>query len=404
MENVTPSLWNSNHPRELWRCQPDFPHEVWAEAIRRALPVLGLSETLDIESALVWTLGEGQFGPDHWSLSRVRKLYYFLKPLLPRPLTRILRRGFQQRHKQNFQLGWPIEARYPRFQFEVLKNLLTLTGQYSIPYRPLWPNGMRFAFVLTHDIETNNGQKFVRRVADLEEEHGFRSSFNFVPETYPVDRGLLNDLCQRGFEIGIHGLKHDGRLFNSSKEFLCCAEKINHYLTEFGAVGFRAPLTIRNPEWMQALNIEYDLSFFDTDPFEPIPGGTMSIWPFFTGHFVELPYTLVQDYTLTSVLGETTPKIWLEKVDFIEKYHGMALVNSHPDYLSQKANWNVYHEFLIALKHRKGFWHALPRDVANWWRNRAANSSLLGGDDSALAMASLRNGELVLDVPALVQG
>ena len=82
---------------------------------------------------------------------------------------------------------------------------------------------------------------------------------------------------------------------------------------EFGAVGFRAPLTIRNPEWMQALNIEYDLSFFDTDPFEPIPGGTMSIWPFFTGHFVELPYTLVQDYTLVSVLGEDYPKNMVRK-------------------------------------------------------------------------------------------
>ena len=87
----------------------------------------------------------------------------------------------------------------------------------------------------------------------------------------------------------------------------------------------------------------------------------MSIWPFFTGHFVELPYTLAQDYTLVSVLGETTPKIWLEKVDFIEKYHGMALVNSHPDYLSQKINWDVYHQFLLAMKNRKGFWHALPR-------------------------------------------
>ena len=45
---------------------------------------------------------------------------------------------------------------------------------------------------------------------------------------------------------------------------------------------------------MRHLEIEYDLSFFDTDPFEPIPGGTMSIWPFFIGHFVELPYTLAR--------------------------------------------------------------------------------------------------------------
>ena len=34
--------------------------------------------------------------------------------------------------------------------------------------------------------------------------------------------------------------------------------------------------------------MQYDLSFFDTDPFEPIPVGTMSIWPFMLGNFVEI--------------------------------------------------------------------------------------------------------------------
>ena len=371
----------------------------------RALPVLNLPDKPeDIDSLLKLTLGEGQFGPDHWTLSRIRKLYYFVKPLLSRSVTRILRQSLQKRHSLNFQLGWPIEMRYPRFQLEVLKNILDLSNSSSINLYSFWPDKKRFAFVLTHDIEGRAGQQFVRAVADLEESFGFRSSFNFVPETYPVDRNLLHELRQRGFEVGVHGLKHDGWLFDSHEEFLRCAEKINHYLTEFEAVGFRAPLTIRNPEWLQALNIEYDLSFFDTDPFEPIPGGTMSIWPFFTGHFVELPYTLVQDYTLVSVLGETTPKMWLEKVDFIEKYHGMALVNSHPDYLSQKCNWDVYHEFLIAMKNRRGFWHALPRDVARWWRNRAMNGSLHGEGAARLATAALISGELIMDDTPLVPG
>ena len=397
-------LWSKNHPRNFWQCQPDFSNEVWNEAMCRALPMLNLPDKPeDIDSLLELTLGEGQFGPDHWRLSRSRKLYYFLKPLLPRFMTRILRQSLQRHHSLNFQLGWPIEARYPRFQFEVLKNILDLSNSSSIDFHSFWPDKKRFAFVLTHDIEGRTGQQFVRAVADLEESFGFRSSFNFVPETYLVDRGLLNELHQRGFEVGIHGLKHDGQLFNSNKEFLHCAEKINHYLKEFEAVGFRAPFTIRNPEWLQALNIEYDLSFFDTDPFEPIPGGTMSIWPFFTGHFVELPYTLVQDYTLISVLGEATPKIWLEKVDFIEKYHGMVLVNSHPDYLSQKNNWDVYHEFLIMMKNRGEYWHALPRDVARWWRNRANDNLSHGKDADKLATATLISGELIMGTP-LVQG
>jgi len=97
----------------------------------------------------------------------------------------------------------------------------------------------------------------------------------------------------------------------------------------------------------------------------------MSIWPYFLGHFVELPYTLVQDHTLTSILGETTPRIWLEKVEFIREYHGMALLNSHPDYLKDPTAFRVYAEFLEVMKKAGGYWHALPRDAAHWWKFRA---------------------------------
>ena len=100
----------------------------------------------------------------------------------------------------------------------------------------------------------------------------------------------------------------------------------------------------------------------------------MSIWPFLIGHFVEVPYTLVQDYTLTSVLRDNSPRNWLDKVDFIEKYHGMALVNTHPDYLKSKPTWDVYHEFLKEMKKRNCYWHALPGEVARWWKARILSS------------------------------
>jgi len=388
--NDATSLWSGNTLQNFWGCEPAPGDDVWAQAIQRALPRLGLKpEPTSRDELLALTLGEGQFGPDHWRLSRVRRLYYLLKPFLPRMFTRLLRRLLQKRHTRDFELGWPIEARYPRFQFAALEALLSLTGQSSIRIRALWPDKKRYAFVLTHDIETVRGQQFVRRVADLEEGLGFRSSFNFVPEGYRVDMELVNELRGRGFEIGIHGLKHDGRLFDSQEKFFRRAERINKYLREFGAVGFRAPLTHRQPEWMQALDIEYDLSFFDTDPFEPIPGGTMSIWPFFIGRFVELPYTLVQDYTLSAVLGESTPRLWREKIDFIEDYHGMALLNSHPDYLQDPANWKIYFDFLTDMKRRAGFWHALPHQAATWWRVRGE-----------VGRASLEAGKMVIEAEA----
>jgi peptidoglycan/xylan/chitin deacetylase (PgdA/CDA1 family) len=373
------NLWSSNRPARFWLPHPAIQQEHWRNAIQKALPILGLSvQPADEDQILTAVLGEGQFGPGHWQLNIYKRTYYLVKPLIPRTLTRKLRQFLSSHSQSIYSLGWPIEDRYVRFQWEVLRQLMLSLGQTAISYTRLWPAGHGYAFVLTHDVETKKGQEYVRRVADLEEDYGFRSSFNFIPERYKLDQGLIDDLRARGFEIGIHGLKHDGGLFRSYAEFKRRATKINAYLKELGAVGFRSPLTLRNPHWMQELEIEYDLSFFDTDPYEPIPGGTMSIWPFFLGRFVELPYTLVQDFTLFAVLGERTPKIWLRKVDFIQKYHGMVLVNTHPDYLFNSFTWKIYSEFLQSMKNRSGYWHALPMDTARWWYNRrnAINSNL----------------------------
>ena len=58
------------------------------------------------------------------------------------------------------------------------------------------------------------------------------------------------------------------------------ASIINAYLKEWGAVGFRSPAMHHNLEWLQDLDIEYDASTFDTDPFEPQPDGVGTIFPF----------------------------------------------------------------------------------------------------------------------------
>ena len=377
----TEYLYEANTPAIFWRVisEPKPSDAEWATAAEAAINTLHLPvlhSATDMASLIAQTLGEGQFGVDHWRLSPAKRLYYDVKPIVPRAVSRILRQIRYIHGKAESLLRWPIEDRYARFQWEVMRQLLVSTGRETLPFVHFWPRGLRFALVLTHDIETWEGQAQVRSVADLEEGLGFYSSFNFVPEGYRLDEVLVKELRQRGFEVGVHGLRHDGKLFRSKSEFMRRAERINWYLRELGAVGFRAPLTHRNPEWMQALDIEYDLSFFDTDPYEPLPGGTMSIWPFMMGRFVELPYTLVQDYTLTVIMREKTPRIWLQKVDFIREYFGMALLNAHPDYLKDRETWGVYSEFLNEMRRAKDHWHALPREVARWWRARASMESL----------------------------
>ena len=391
------NLWSSNSPQKFWQCCEQFSDEQWNEALIQSQKTIKFYENLDLDSLLAAILGEAQFGEEHWDLDKSTDLYYLIRKLVPKSLRNNIRKFQKTVAQRNHRLGWPIENRYARFLWEIIIQLLISSQQEFITVKNFWPRDNNFALILTHDIESEKGQAFIQRVADLEEGLGFRSSINFVAEEYPLNHQIISDLRNRGFEIGLHGLQHNNKLFSSKTNFSRQAIKINQILKQLEAVGFRSPSTIRQPEWMQELDIEYDLSFFDTDPWEPISGGTMSIWPFMLGNFVELPYTLVQDNTLVNVLNENTPRLWLEKVNFIEQYHGMALVNSHPDYLIQRNVWNVYEKFLKAMQEKEQYWHALPREAAQWWRCRLNNDTSHSFGPITYRKARMQDGHLLID-------
>jgi hypothetical protein len=392
-------LFASNDPATFWKLliEPGPTEAEWWSAALTAsdvLPEAARNGTRDLDDLLDRILGEAQFGPGHFRLSGSKRAYYALKGILPRPLTRTLRRAHRHLSVQNFGLDWPVESRYVAFVRATLAQLLRARGMDSVPFVHFWPQRRRWALVLTHDVETATGQALIPVLAGIEERLGFRSSFNLVPERYELDRGLIFDLRRRGFEVGVHDLYHDGKLFNSRSKFIRRARHINRHIREIEADGFRAALMHRNPDWMQALDVDYDLSFFDTDPYEPIPGGTMSIWPFQLGRFVELPYTLVQDYTLTAVLREQTPRLWTEKAGFVAEHCGMVLLNAHPDYLRQNEMERVYTEFLETIRGQGGYWHALPREIARWWRARADASTLASLPGATISRARVAPSEL----------
>lgn len=249
-----------------------------------------------------------------------------------------------------------------------------------------WPDGEKFALILTHDVDTERGQRNCRLLMDLEKRLGFRSSFNFVPERYRVDSTLRTQLVENGFEVGVHGLNHDGKLYKSHKIFQERAVMINGYLKVWNAVGFRSPAMHHNLEWIHDLDIEYDASTFDTDPFEPQPDGVSTIFPFWVSRdstqdgYVELPYTLPQDFTLFVLMKEKNINIWKQKLDWIAKNGGMALVNTHPDYMNfdngklgiEEYPAEYYEELLeyIRDKYKGQYWHMLPREMARFWKNR----------------------------------
>jgi peptidoglycan/xylan/chitin deacetylase (PgdA/CDA1 family) len=227
---------------------------------------------------------------------------------------------------------------------------------------------------------------------EIEEKSGFRSSFNFVPADYQVAPKLLGKLTVNGFEVGVHGWTHDGSLYKSREIFLEQARGINERLREWGAVGFRSPAMHHNLDWLRDLDIEYDLSTFDTDPFEPQSDGVGTIFPFrVEGRgsrkgYMEMPYTLVQDFTLFILLREKTADVWKRKLDWIADSGGMALLNTHPDYMNfngtkcgrEEYPCGYYEEFLdyVKARYEGEYWHALPRDVARYCSDNGVGSGI----------------------------
>ena len=294
------------------------------------------------------------------------RLYFACKPFLPWQLRIAMRRARGRSRRSAYAAVWPIDPQ----------------SGAAPPGWPGWPEGKRFALVLTHDVEGHRGLARIDRLAQLETQHGFRSAFNLVPQgEYRVPDAVRQRLDAAGFEVGVHGLEHDGKLYASKARFAQKAGRINAYLHDWNACGFRSPLMQHRLAWLHKLNVLYDSSTFDTDPFEPESDGVGTIFPFWVpgpdgSGYVELPYTLPQDFTLFVVLRETGIGIWKRKLDWVASHGGMALINTHPDYMAFDAAagrdeypLSFYSDFLAYARQRYGgaFWMARPRDVARFY-------------------------------------
>jgi hypothetical protein len=317
-----------------------------------------------------------------------RYVYYRLRPLMPRALQIGLRRAHGRVREGVTFPRWPIEtARHDLHAF--LLGLVAETACGPVPWIAPWPRGRSWALVLTHDVETSVGHDNVHLMRELEESAGFRSSWNFVPERYPIDAAVLRGLGERGFEVGVHGLRHDGRDLESMSTLRKRLPEIRRYAELWGAVGFRAPATQRGWDMIPILGFDYDSSYPDTDPYEPQRGGCCSWLPFFNRDTVELPITLPQDHTLFVILGQTDETAWLEKMDHMRDAGGMALLITHPDYMLDESRLGAYSRLLAHAGADENVWRALPREVSAWWRRRAASQiELVDGDWQVVGPAS----------------
>lgn len=317
-------------------------------------------------------LGFGLRGQSEALAVAGRAAWYAVRPFMPRRAQLSFRRWLSRFQQRRQFPRWPSESAADDLNATLLRLVVEVAGT-DVPYIAPWPEPWDWALVLTHDVEGRTGYELIDRLLEVELQLGFRSSWNFVPcNGYVVERRLLDRLGRNGFEIGVHGLFHDGRDI-APGTFMTRLPAIRAYARHWGAVGFRSPGTLRSTELLPRLGFDYDSSFADTAPFEPQPGGCCTWFPFLLGDLVELPITLEQDHTLFDLLQHRDETLWREKTTAVRERGGMALLLTHPDYAVNPRLVHSYRRFLAAFADDEGAWKALPRDVSAWWRRRLAS-------------------------------
>jgi peptidoglycan/xylan/chitin deacetylase (PgdA/CDA1 family) len=301
--------------------------------------------------------------------ARAVAAYYLVRPLLPRRVQIAARRLYSRVQARTTFPRWPVETSLHGFLDRFLRWAAETAGE-DVPHVAPWPGGRTWALVLTHDVETADGLRRLPAVRDTEKAAGYRSSWNFVPGRYAVPDPLVAQLQADGFEVGLHGLHHDGRdLADGVREQRL--PEMRRWARRWNATGFRSPATQRAWSTMAALPFEYDSSYPDTDPFEPQPGGCCSWLPYFNGPVVELPITLPQDHTVFVILRRAGAGVWIDKSETIRAAGGMALLITHPDYFRAAPVGPAYEELLAHFAADASAWRALPGEVNRWWRRRA---------------------------------
>lgn len=170
-------------------------------------------------------------------------------------------------------------------------------------------------------------------------------------------------------------MNHDGHLFRSEAVFRERAVRISDYAEQFGARGFRSPVMYRRPEWFDAFEFTYDMSFPNVAHLDPQRGGCCTVMPFFIGDLVELPLTTIQDYSLFHILNDYTIDLWKQQIEEIVSNHGLASFIVHPDYIREERALETFRALLSYLTDKAEsdrIWLALPGEIANWWRTRDA--------------------------------
>lgn len=339
----------------------------------------------------------------------VRSIYYRARPILPVSIRSILQRFKLRGEEKNVFPSWPVDRTVDRLFEKLMMAAIRANGGHPIPFIWFWPDKKQAAFILTHDVEEEIGKSFCKSLMDIDDEYGFKASFQIVPESrYSVEPEFLQQFRDRKFEICVHDLNHDGNLYNERSEFRRRAILINQYARKIGAAGFRSGVLYRNVRWYGDYEFSYDMSVSNVAHLDPQSGGCCTVMPYFIGKILEIPVTATQDYSLFHILHQYSIDLWKQQIEIIVAGHGVVSFIVHPDYVGESRPQGIYRELLTHVREQcrqRDIWATLPGEINTWWRQRHAMRLVAkaesweitgeGSERARVAYASLENDSLV---------
>jgi len=304
----------------------------------------------------------------------------------------------------NILLSFKKDPKFPHFPIEKSVELmryiyikaLSIKSKKDIPYISFWPKG-KFAFSITHDCDTKSSFDNIEKIREIEKKYEMKSSWYILSNRYKIDLKKIKKLKKEGCEIGLHGYNHDTKLpFLKTEEIKHRISKASNLINSFKIKGFRSPCLLKNKRFLDIISnyFDYDSSTSDTDirSVTAMRSGTCTVFPFFINKMVEIPITLAQDYRLIR-LGKTKSQIfniWREKIDFIEKINGSAVMLIHPDthIFGSEKYLSVYDRILKYASKKNNVWNSLPCEIAKWWRERnnskIKNNKIIGSKNAMI--------------------
>ena len=334
----------------------------WAEGMSFNLPEpllikSGLRESIDVRGLLRLSDNVSSVTVSDAAELRLRRAFTPRPPLSSRlpisyqkfpPKVRSLIASTVGRLRRGRADRW---AAFPAWPLDLSADFLAdMADSASSPFR----NGPT-PVVLTHDLDSAEGLTNLTRWFLAEEEAvGARSVSYVVPRKWPVDYSQLDEVKQRGHELGIHGYDHSNR--TPYVEARQRAQRLNaamDLIERYEIIGYRSPSLLRTRELLHDLGryYRYDSSIPAAGGMFPVPNnGCASARPFEVEGIIEIPITMPRDGSLL-FLGYHPDKIldmWISCAEHIARSGGIVMLLTHCEarFSGNKTMLSVYRRFL----------------------------------------------------------